>query len=321
MTDRCSRWFPSEPKKWLHSDQTDLLYRDFCDRVVPYRSDPEPYTLRTEGIFHHSVDESLTLGDHEWKIDGFLRGVTTKMLTDHEVWIEVSFGDTGRNRAPFAVCKVDGVRLMDDGRLIQELPSPDELADWSWNRDEREQEVHLDTNRMVHAVLPDAYPTEVLSQVVHDLAKVASMADLATVMDPFESRRPGGSLFDVRKHIRTRDLAITQAALPIGWTAREIFRWPSRETNEYYYYWRELRFLHFRASLRSCAEDALRQVLALAGKQCGFVASVTAYGIHTPTEVQEFIHQFEAGDLAFSAVNDIILENVTAKHSKQRRVV
>ena len=69
------------------------------------------------------------------------------------------------------------------------------------------------------------------------------------------------------------------------------------------------------------AEDALRQVLALAGTRCGFTASVTANGIHTPDEIQGFIHKFEVGELSLADVNDIVFDKGNGAHSEQRRVV
>ena len=63
MTGRRSRWFPSESKLWVSSLQTRLLYEDFHNQVVPYRHDPEPYELFTEGVSGHQVDESLSLGN------------------------------------------------------------------------------------------------------------------------------------------------------------------------------------------------------------------------------------------------------------------
>ena len=320
-TDRLSRSFPADSKMWVSSEQTDLLYQDFRNRVVPYRHDPKAYSLSAEGILHYKVDRSLTLDYHEHKLDGFLRAVASRLLTRHEAWIEVSFGDVGRDRAPFGVSAVDGVRRADSGKLIQEAPPLDELPDWFREDETWETEIDLDFSRMVHVGLPADYPSGMLRQMFRDLSNVVSIADLASVMDPWESKRPGGALFESKESIRTRDLAITKAALPIGWTSQEISRWPNRETNEYYYYWRELHFLHFLASLRARAEEALSQVLTIAGEKCGFAASVTAQGVHTPQEVQEIIHKFEAGDLAFSSVNDIILENATTQHSKHRRVV
>ena len=81
-----------------------------------------------------------------------------------------------------------------------------------------------------------------------------------------------------------------------------------RQVSEYYYHLRELWFLRFVASMRARAEEALCEVLALASQACGFTASVTAQGIYTPEEVEEIIRQFEAGELTFSAVLDIVWE-------------
>ena len=321
MIDRRSRWFPSEPKRWLQSAESDMLYRDFHNRVVPYRNDPEAYVLQTEGLPHYHVQESLSLRDHAWRLDGFLRRVACKLLTDHEVWIEVSFGNSGRNRAPFAVTEVYGVTQTQTGRLIQELPSLSDLPESFHHQSAWEREIVLDGSRMVHVELPDSYPSQLLWQVTRDLAQIATFGEVARVMDPWERDRPGGSLFNVKELLRTRDLAITKASLPIGWTTRESLRWPSRETNEFYYYWRELHFLHFRTSLRTQAEEALRQVLTLAGAECGFVASVIAQGAYTPQEAQEFIKQFEAGDISFSLLNEIILETAKETPLSQRPVM
>ena len=41
MTSRTSRWFPHEPKMWLHSTQTYLLLEDFNLYVVPHRNKGE----------------------------------------------------------------------------------------------------------------------------------------------------------------------------------------------------------------------------------------------------------------------------------------
>ena len=140
-------------------------------------------------------------------------------------------------------------------------------------------------------------------------------------MEQWTGSRSGAPPYDAAEASRTRQLRLAQAALPIGWTARELYLGEHRAVSEYYHYLRELRFLHFLASLRSCAEDALRQVLTLAGERCGFKASVTALGVHTPDEVEVLIQKFEAGALPFSAVNDIIFEIGEDSQSQERTVL
>ena len=107
------------------------------------------------------------------------------------------------------------------------------------------------------------------------------------------------SPLDPIESFRTERLRVAQVALPIGWTARAIFSKDSLFT-EYFYYWRELRFLHFGTSMRKRAEEALCQVLDIAGTRCGFEASVTSSGIYAPTEVENLIKRFEEGDIRFS---------------------
>ena len=320
MTGRRSRWFSSESKLWVSSLQTRLLYEDFHNKVVPYRHHPEPYELFTEGVSGHQVDESLSLGD-AWQLDGFLRAVASRLLTHHEVWLEVAFENESRDQTPFGVSEVDGVRRTETGTLIQELPSRDELPDWHRGGDDWELEVELDAGRMVYVSLPDAYSSQLLMQVVRDLAEVDPSVTPDWAMERWAGQRQDSPRFDVSEAIRMQRLRIAHAALPIGWTARETFFGPNSQSSDYYHYWRELRFLHFLSSMRVQAEEALRQVLGLAGRRCGFVASVIAHGVYTPDEVQGFIRKFEAGELAFSAVNELIFENVKDAEPEGRRVV
>ena len=84
---------------------------------------------------------------------------------------------------------------------------------------------------------------------------------------------------------------------------------------------RELRFLHFVASIRECAEGALQQVLDLTREQCGLAAKVTAHGVYTPDEIDESIRRFESGCISFADVNKIIREEISEGDTEQMRVV
>ena len=321
MSDRRSHWFPPNPKMWVWPPQAHMLLEDFNNHVVPYRRDPEPYKLSAEGVPHHLVDRSLTLGEHRRRLQGFLQAVATRLLTHHEVWLEVTFSDEHWDGGPFKVFEVDGVTRTAAGNLVQKLPSLDKLPDWYQINGDWKQEVELDPDRMIQVTLPEAYPSRVLMQVIRDLAEVPPNVIPPWAMSQLTGQRREGPLFDPSEAFRTERLSIAQAARPIGWDARESLMGPSRQMNDFYLNWRKLRFLHFRSSMRGCAEDALRQVLALAGGRCGFTASVTAHGIYTPDEITGFIRKFEAGKLVFSDLNDIVFEQANYRCSKQRRVV
>ena len=320
MTDRRSRWFPSSPKMWTDSSQTHFLYQDFDTRVVPYRRDPEAYVLSTEGVPRYEVERALSLRE-AFELDGFLRAVATRLLTTHEVWLEVSFDDASREQTPFAVTEVDGIRRTAEGGLVQQLPSSDELPEWYRDKGEWGTVLELDADRMVHVGLPDAYPSEVLAQVITDLAEIEFDPTPPWVIEQWTGSQSDAPPYDAGEASRTHQLRLAQAALPIGWTAPELYLGPHRAVSEYYHYLRELRFLHFLASLRSCAEDALRHVLELATERCGFKASVTSFGVWTPDEVEALIQKFEAGDLPFSAMNDILWGTGNHPLSQERSVL
>ncbi len=320
MTDRQSRWFPSSPARWIDSGQTHLLYQDFDARVIPYRHDPEAYKLSTEGALDYEVDGALSLRDARG-VDGFLRAVAARLLTNHEAWLEVSFEDERGEPTPFTVTEVDGARRTESGGVVQKLPSRHELPEWYRDKGEWGGVIDLDPDRMVHARLPDEYPSEVLTRVTTDLAAIEFELTPPWVMDHWAGSKREAPPYEADEALRTHQLRVAQAALPIGWTARELHIGQHRAVSDHYHYLRELRFLHFLASLRVSAEDALRQVLTRASETCGFKASVTAFGVNTPDDVAASIREFEAGALPFSAVNEILYGPATGSPSEKRNVI
>ena len=316
MTGFRSRWFPLEPENWITSFETDLLLQDFQLHVVPYRRRPAAYRLSVSGASPDQLNQSLSLDRDKPRPDGFLRSVATRLLTHHEVWIEVAFGGENRDGTPFRLLAVEGVKRTQNGNLVQELPSRDKLPDWYGDGDGWGQEVELDIDRMVHITLPASYPSGLLKQVVRGLSLVRP-----AVLPPRFRTRSVDQLVDANEAMRTERLSVSQAALPIGWTARESSYGQYRQMNDYYFHLRELRFLLFRSSMRARAEDALRDVLTLAGKRCRFAATVTAYGVHTPAEVEGFIRDFEEGKLTFSAVREVIFETGKDEYSRTRSVI
>ena len=324
MTTRLSRWFPSEPKMWAWSSETGLLLQDFNNRIVPYRTKSDGYQLSTDGIERRRVQEALKLWVQRDGPDGFVSAVASSLLTDHEVWIEVIFNEDDSNPLPFTLLQPPGVRITANGKLIQERPKLNEgTHEYRDIVDLELEQVELDTQRMVNASLPDKYPSPMLAKIVVELVEADAIFDMTPswAMEKMVGQRRNAPSYDPTQASRTNRLRIAQITLPIGWTAREIYFGNNRTLGDYYYYWRELRFLHFISSMRESAEEALRQVLTLAGARCGFKASVTASGFYTPLEVEEIVRKFEIGEVPFSALADIILEKANGMYSRQRLVL
>lgn len=321
MNSRLSHWFPPDPTRWVSSYQTDMLLQDFRLFVVPSRRAGRVYQLSGKGITAGQIDQALTLGDHSWRLEGFLTAVATTLLTHHQVWLEVSFPEENQDRPPFSVVQVYGVRRTDRGKLVQEWPSIERLPDRvQWN-EARGPETELDEERMIHITLPQAYPSHLLVEVVRDLAETSWGSEPSWSRNRSHSQHSDAPLYDADEAYRTEKLRIAQAALPIGWIGREIQLGFSRPISEYYYLLRELLFLHFRSSMRGRAEEALRQVLTLASERCGFKVSVTTSGVYTPDEVEALTDRFEAGEIPFSTVSDIRFKIGNDATSEQRCVV
>ena len=322
MTDRLSRAYPKiASREWNPQSKCHLLYQDFSNRLVPYRRHPPPYRLDAQGVAATEVGRSLTLGRQSHGLDGFIARVATELLVHREVWLEVAFHCSGRQDSPFRVFDVAGVTRTEAGNLVQHPPKLEELPPGFMADPESLVPIDLETERMIHVVLPDAYPDGVVAKVVCDLANIDSSIVPDWVMMRFAGQRPEAPFYDVVEASRNRQLRIIQAGNPVGWSAREVFLSTSRSIGEYYRNLLELRFLHFVASMRASAEDALREALTRASEACGFTVSVTGNGIYTPQEVVGFIEEFEAGDLAFSTVHDIIWGKGGGKQPVQRRIV
>ena len=306
MAKRMSRWALIPHKEWVDSFETGLLYEDFRNRVLPFR-DPDAYVLEGQSA---PTFESLDLPSHSQgiRIDDFVREVATRLLGDHEVWIEVVIDDTGVSEHPITFVPVLGVKQTPGGAVFQELPSRSDLPLWYNPGSDWRERQELDPDRMIQIGLPEQYGSAVLSKVVGGLATIVPDVSPGLYLDQTLQRSANPAPFDIGEFDRTRRLRALQVALPIGWTAREILRGQNMLTTDYYHNWRELRFLHFTASMRSQAEEGIARAIALAKTIVDFDLSVTADRIYSPHQVELVMQRFERGEISFASVSDSIFE-------------
>lgn len=243
------------------------------------------------------------------------------MLTEQEVWLEVLLKPDGPNAPPFKPLIVYGVERTEKGNLIQKVPVWDE-PNHQWTRETTPQLqiIELDDKRMIRVGLPEKYPRQLLMKVAENLMEIDLHEPIMApwIMEGMTGERRDVPAIDVNEANRTKRLRIAQAALPIGWATR--YTAADRHFSGYYYCWRELQFLHFKASMREQAEEALHKVLSMAGAECGFRATVTAHGIFTPMEVEQIIREYEVGKITLSAVSDVIFEKSDSTYSRDRRL-
>ena len=323
MTGRTSRWFPHEPRMWLESMETNLLLQDFNLHIVPHRDNRDAYELLVDGVSSYKVRESLRLWNRGRGADSFVSAVASTLLTEHEVWLEIVFEPDGPNGLLFIPLIVNGVRQTATGNLIQEVPVPNvSNLDHPDTTTKEIQVIELDDERMVRVELPEKYPSQLLTGVTNELVETDRYDPLMSpwIMQSMVAQRRGGPAFDVGQATRTKRLRTVQATRPIGWTAREMHRGGDSHLSDYYLYWREFQFLHFRCSMREQAEEALGVVLRMAGAKFGFEASVTTSGFFTPPEVDAIIRDYESGKISFSAANDIAFERPDNMYSRERQL-
>ena len=301
-----------------------MLREDTVNGIVPRWSNTQGYRLKVEGHSPHKVEACLSLDGRGSGLAGFIRQVASSLLVRHTMWLAVSIQGESPEDSPFTVFEIDGVRETGTGKLIQDAPAREDMPHWATWDPTWEGGIALDPDSIVHVLLPDAYSSDRIARVVRDLAEVDwNEAGLipSWVMGQGLGQRLDAPRFDAAEAERTRRLRVAQAALPIGWTAREVFLTPNTLTSEYYRAWRDLHFLHFRASLRERAEQALCEVLGIVNERCDFTVSVTAHGVYTPHEVNGFIQQFKAGEIALADVTDIQFERVAEGPAEPRHLV
>ena len=331
MTRRLSRPIPIEYIARFESPpdqqayETYLLHNDFSNSIIPYQSRRNAYWTSGNGIRNDLVETSLELdwwNRVESGSEGFIRIITSLLFSNHEVWIEIvpnSSEESEENDSLFRVFIVFGVQQDSSGKLIQKFPAnwvrPDSYPeDEAWG-----QSIELDSSRMVHVLLPEEYSKRILRGILDELAVIVPALAPEWAFQQMTGQRPGAPRFGQNEASRIEKLRKLQVASPIGWVARENYSRQPWEITYYYYLLRELRFLHFVASMRECAEIALRQVLDISGKLCGFTASVTANGVYTPDDISGFIEEFQSGNLSFARVHEIIFQEAGDTSTPQSR--
>lgn len=326
MLNRISRPSVAAINSVYNAEQSQMLRQDFRNRIVPHRRGRRAYVLSANGISRHDAESLIVpkgvFPNYANTIDDFIETVAETLLVNFEVWLEVAFDSEENSTTPFQVFPVNDVMLTKEGDLIQNLSCTGPVPGQCQRHESNSEQVILPSGRMINATLPSAYPSEILSRVVQDLADHNDTKIYQMGHDRLTGQGDVPQNFDLREASRIRRRHLLQNSLPIGWTAREDYRYTvNREMSEFYLHLRELRFLHFVASMRERAEGALREVLALVEERCGFTFEVTAPGINTPDEVNVLIDMFKKGDLAFSGINDIVHEREASGESPRTRLV
>ena len=299
-----------------------LLEEDFALKVVPHLRSGHAYLIRVEGVASQVVHSSLSIDPNERDLEGFIRRVACLLLVDSEVWLEVAFCSKQGSATQFQVYVVGGVHQEPDGRITQDLPHRDELPDWYPEDEAWGQRVELEPELMVHISLPEEYPRGLVAAVISELDTISISPTPDWALRQVIGQYLGAPRFDHSEARRIERLRILEVTSPIGWTAREdLLLQSTREMTYYYYLLRELRFLHFVASLRKQAEAALIRVLEIAGERCDFSAKVTARGVLTPSEVCNLIRRFESGSLPFAVVREVKYQRGVYPPEERERVL
>ena len=278
----------------LQARLVSMLYEDFTNSVIPYRSLRDAYRLSADGPVTPRLFTIRPLREGQG-VEDFIRVVASYLLRNFEASIEVAVDPLEGNSQPIRLSFVDGISPQSSGS---------------------------DSARVVRVSLPAKYPRNVLEAVLLELAESSKSFAPDWAMHRISGQRTDTPRYDFEVASQIERRRVLQVALPIGWDAREkLFLLTRSEINEFYCALRELRFLHFVASMRECAEYGLQQVLDLTREQCGLAVKVTAHGVYTPDEIDESIRRFESGCITFGDVNRIIREEISGGETEQTRLV
>ena len=323
MTLRAKPWFPNEQAIWVGALRPSLLLRDFNTLVVPYGHNREKYKIATTGVKAVQIKNLLHLWGNGKGPESFIRDVSSSLLTDYEVWLEVGFEPQKKGSAPFEVQQVWGVKKRKDNTLLQEIPSVAEQpqnGQRGTNTDTTQIELNPET--MIQVTLPREYPASQLKSIRDNLVEidVAFKAPPDWTRQQITGEKTGYPTYNFSEANSIEKLRIAEVTQPIGWISADVAGTNTDLFSEYYLLWRRLRFLHFRASLRRCAEKALRKVLSIAENKCNFEVNVTCQGLYSPNEVEEIIREYEYGRVSLPQATEIVFEASRERESKERTV-
>lgn len=332
MARRISSWVPSGGRRYPDGLNLHMLFQDVSNSVVPYRnSRKDIYRLVvSKEDLRWAFEESLGLDRQSRGAADFVRGIARQLFIEHVIWIELAVDPERpatrqggyRNDRLFEVALVNGL-VVDpiSGKRRQILPRPDEIPQGYFVDYGGATEIDLSGADLFQVNLPPSYPADVLRDVVTQLARIPEKLTPEWVDEKLFGMNPGLPTFNVSEHIRLRDLLALQATNAIGWTARELFMGERRLLNDYAHFARELKFLHFRVSLRAEAEAALVAILSAVATELEIGIELFAEGLLTPAQVETAIERFRAGDMSFSEVNDWLFEKGAVEAMGPRRLL
>ena len=212
----------------LQSRHVSMLYEDFTNSVIPYRSPRDAYRLSADGSVTPRLLTIHLLREGRG-VEDFIRGVSSYLLRNFEASIEVAIDPLEGNNQSIRVRLVDSI-------------SP--------------QPTGSDSARVMPVSLPAKYPRSVLEPVLVELAESSRSIAPEWAMHRIAGQRTDTPRYDFQVASQIERRRVLQVALPIGWDAREkLFLLTRNEINEFYCALRELRFLHFVASMRGVRRE------------------------------------------------------------------
>ena len=326
MTSTHSRRILAKTVSWVDSLDSGMLFEDFTNLAVPYLINNQAYSLTSKGIDPYEIERALSFDFDGSGVDGFIRGVATRLLTNRELWLEVIVGTEANPREAidegnFYVWEVVGAKKTEDGRIFQQPLDKGSQPDWFEAESNWTDPLVLNPDRIVHVSLPNRYSRRTLNRVIDELAEIPSTSTPDWTMGKITGTNPSAPDVDVTEIRRISALRVLQITQPIGWPARQRLLAPHQDINPYYLARRELQFLHFIASMRERAEKALVEILQILSGIFMFSAGVTTTGVPTPNDMCGFLRNLETGHLSYSEINDITYPRGDAAHLGHRTLV
>ena len=298
----------ARPVNRLRSVHTNLFFEDFHNRVIPLLPERDSYELIVDGKRSFEFERALKVDDSPRGVDGFVQAIATRLFLDHEVWIEVVLTPASESE-PFRVFAVYGVTCDKSGETWQNLPTKDQLPDGYPNDDRWGKSIRLNRANLVKVALPESYTSNDLRKAFEELSKVGFLSTPAWVHESVSMSGRANPSFDHLEATRNERLHALQTVRKFGWPIRDQLLGESRVSGNFFWYWRELRFLLFVSALRERAERALSEVLEIANSKIEKDVSVVAVGVNLPDHVNEIIDQFERGKISLEMIPDVVLEN------------
>lgn len=248
----------------------------------------------TRGLVTRSISRSWN-GDIASAVGDFCRACAQTLVMYSSAAYEIVYNgnwNEGTMRA-FELDSVHPLSLVIDGnQLYQRVPM--QVAD----DQNLPQRVSLIRDNIVR-IEPSAGVRSALDRVRQWTQRLPTMTLAPKFFMNQTGPENGDWGYDIKEFHRTQIEALAEATSGTGWLARNML---NEFCNEYYTFYRFLKFERFKAQIRTCILSGLNTALEIVGRKTNTAISLKVEGLPGVSDVDDVIAELRSGTSTFDEI-------------------